>query len=52
MHRVVAPQPGEIRLPDIVAVEQRIADVDCFQWCGRCMGVVIEANWSVHLPSP
>src|SRR3954447_4809486 len=28
MNRVLAPQPGEIRLPDIVLVEMRVADVD------------------------
>ncbi len=28
MHRVLAPQPGEIGVPDVILVEPRIADVD------------------------
>src|SRR3954447_5173957 len=28
MNRVLAPETGEIRLPDIVLVEMRVADVD------------------------
>ncbi len=46
--RIIATEPFEIWLPDIVEIELRIADVDLVKRHGRGMQAMIEADWSIH----
>jgi hypothetical protein len=50
--RVFAAQTFEIRLPGVVEVNLRITDVDPVQRYGCGVGLVVEANRSIHDLSP
>src|SRR6202012_71175 len=52
VNRIVAAQPLEIRVPDIVEIKLRIADIDPLQRHGGRMGTMIKADWSIHRCSP
>ena len=45
---IVAPEPFEIGLPNIVKIQLRITDIDLIERHGRRLGTMIEANWSIH----
>ena len=52
VHRIIATEPFEIRLPDVVEIKLRITDVDLVERHGRGMQAMIEADWSIHYFSP
>ena len=52
VNRIIAAEPFEIRLPDIVEIKLRITDVDLVKRRGRGMQAMIEADWNIHYFSP
>jgi hypothetical protein len=52
MNRILAAETVEIRMPGVVDVKLRVADVDGVQRHRCGMGVMVEIDWGVHFDSP